>query len=143
MDKILAARNEYREQQWALVIKECADSGLTNKEYCRQHGISEKAIITGFESCGNRYANRQPHLISRFFARYPTPVARENPLEIAMPPMGYHYSQFLSNFRKFLRIFFATRENEIYIIRIYIQYFSSLSYMANGHDVSHFVKSFE
>ncbi len=43
MDKILAVRNEYREQQWALVIKECADSGLTNKEYCRQHGISEKS----------------------------------------------------------------------------------------------------
>ena len=43
MDKVLAARNECREQQWALVIKECADSGLTNKEYCRQHGISEKS----------------------------------------------------------------------------------------------------
>ena len=44
MDKVLAARNEYREQQWALVIKECADSGLTNKEYCRQHEISEKSF---------------------------------------------------------------------------------------------------
>ena len=43
MDKVMAARNEYREQQWALVIKECVDSGLTNKEYCRQHGISEKS----------------------------------------------------------------------------------------------------
>ena len=43
MDKVLAVRNEYGEQQWALVIKECADSGLTNKEYCRQHGISEKS----------------------------------------------------------------------------------------------------
>ena len=44
MDKVLAVRNEYRAQQWALVIKECADSGLTNKEYCRQHGISEKSF---------------------------------------------------------------------------------------------------
>ena len=43
MDNVMAVRNEYREQQWALVIKECADSGLTNKEYCRQHGISEKS----------------------------------------------------------------------------------------------------
>ena len=43
MDKVLAVRNEYREQQWAMVIKECGDSGLTNKEYCRQHGISEKS----------------------------------------------------------------------------------------------------
>ena len=43
MDKVLVAREEYREQQWALVIKECTDSGLTNKEYCRQHGISEKS----------------------------------------------------------------------------------------------------
>ena len=44
MDKVMAARNEYREQQWALIIKECADSGLTNKEYCRQHGINEKTF---------------------------------------------------------------------------------------------------
>ena len=43
MDKVMAVRNEYREQQWAQVIRECADSGLTNKEYCRQCGISEKS----------------------------------------------------------------------------------------------------
>ena len=44
MDKVLAARNEYRAQSWALVIKDCAGSGLTNKEYCRQHGINEKTF---------------------------------------------------------------------------------------------------
>ena len=59
MDKVLAARNEYREQQWALVIKECADSGLTNNiaeigydlwhEYWGQ-GYMKEALISAIES---------------------------------------------------------------------------------------------
>ena len=44
MDNVIATRNEYRAQSWALVIKDCAGSGLTNKEYCRQHGINEKTF---------------------------------------------------------------------------------------------------
>ena len=44
MDNVIATRNEYRAQSWALVIKDCAGSGLTNKEYCLQHGINEKTF---------------------------------------------------------------------------------------------------
>ena len=44
MADVLAVRDEYREQQWAVLIQECSASGLTNKEFCRQRGISEKSF---------------------------------------------------------------------------------------------------
>ena len=42
MESVIQVRNEYRKQQWAQIIRECQSSGLSNKEYCRQQGISEK-----------------------------------------------------------------------------------------------------
>ena len=42
MADVLAVRNEYRAQSWAMVIQECNSSGLSNREFCRQRGISEK-----------------------------------------------------------------------------------------------------
>ena len=42
MADVLAVRNEYRAQSWAMVIQECSSSGLSNREFCRQRGISEK-----------------------------------------------------------------------------------------------------
>ena len=39
---VLAVRNEYRLQNWVEVIRECQESGLSNKEFCAQRGISEK-----------------------------------------------------------------------------------------------------
>ena len=42
MGEVLTARNEYRAQNWSLVIQECRASGLTNREFCRQRGIPEK-----------------------------------------------------------------------------------------------------
>ena len=44
MADVLAVRGEYRAQQWAMVVQECRSSGLTNREYCRQRGISEKSF---------------------------------------------------------------------------------------------------
>lgn len=44
MADVLAVRDEYRAQQWAMVVQECRSSGLTNREYCRQRGISEKSF---------------------------------------------------------------------------------------------------
>lgn len=44
MSDVLAVRNEYRAQQWAMIIQECAVSGLSNREFCRQHGVSEKSF---------------------------------------------------------------------------------------------------
>ena len=42
MSDALAVRDEYRLQGWAKTIQACHDSGLSNKEFCAQHGIAEK-----------------------------------------------------------------------------------------------------
>ena len=42
MEDVLAVRDEYRLQSWAEIIQECQASGLTNREFCTQRGISEK-----------------------------------------------------------------------------------------------------
>ena len=42
MADVLAVRNEYRLQSWVEIIRECQESGLSNREFCLQRGISEK-----------------------------------------------------------------------------------------------------
>ena len=44
MADVLAVRDEYRAQQWAMVVQECAASGLSNREFCKQRGIAEKSF---------------------------------------------------------------------------------------------------
>lgn len=44
MADVLAVRDEYRAQQWAALIQECKSSGMTNKDFCIQRGISEKSF---------------------------------------------------------------------------------------------------
>ena len=44
MADVLAVRNEYRMENWSALIQECNASGLSNREFCRQHGISEKSF---------------------------------------------------------------------------------------------------
>ena len=44
MADVLAVRDEYREQQWAILIQECKASGMSNKEFCIQRGVSEKSF---------------------------------------------------------------------------------------------------
>ncbi len=44
MADVLAVRDEYRAQSWAMLIQECNSSGLSNREFCRQRGISEKSF---------------------------------------------------------------------------------------------------
>lgn len=44
MADILAVRDEYRAQTWAMLIQECNNSGLTKREFCQQRGISEKSF---------------------------------------------------------------------------------------------------
>ena len=56
MADVLAVRDEYRAQNWAMVIQECSNSGLSNREFCRQRGISEKTLtITGFGNSAVRW----------------------------------------------------------------------------------------
>ena len=42
MADVLAVRNEYKLQSWMEIIRECQESGLSNREFCSQRGISEK-----------------------------------------------------------------------------------------------------
>lgn len=44
MGEILAVRDAYRGQEWAMLIQECSSSGLTKREFCQQRGISEKSF---------------------------------------------------------------------------------------------------
>ena len=44
MGDVLAVRDAYRAQQWAMLIQECSSSGLTKRAFCRQRGISEKSF---------------------------------------------------------------------------------------------------
>lgn len=44
MTDVLAVRNEYRMETWAALLQECSASGLSNREFCRQRGISEKSF---------------------------------------------------------------------------------------------------
>ena len=44
MADILAVRDEYRAQQWAKLIRECKASGMSNKDFCIQRGVSEKSF---------------------------------------------------------------------------------------------------
>ena len=44
MEDVLTIRDAYREQNWTTVIQECRASGLSNREFCRQRGISEKSF---------------------------------------------------------------------------------------------------
>ena len=42
MADMLAVRNDLRLQSWTEVIRAKQESGLTNREFCAQHGIAEK-----------------------------------------------------------------------------------------------------
>ena len=44
MADVLAVRDAYRAQAWAVLIRECKGSGLSNKEFCIQRGVSEKSF---------------------------------------------------------------------------------------------------
>ena len=44
MADVLVVRDEYRAQNWAMLIQECNNSGLTKRAFCQQRGISEKSF---------------------------------------------------------------------------------------------------
>lgn len=60
MADVLAVRDEYRAQSWAMVIQECSASGLSNREFCRQRGISEKSFYYWLRKLRGQMAER-PH----------------------------------------------------------------------------------
>ena len=64
MADVLAVRNEYRTEKWSALIRECNASGLSNREFCRQHGISEKSFYYWLRKLRNQAAEAvERHLI--------------------------------------------------------------------------------
>ena len=63
MENVMQIRNEYRRQQWAQIIRECQSSGLSNKEYCRQQGISEKTYYYWQKKLRSEAAEGIPQIV--------------------------------------------------------------------------------
>ena len=63
MADVLAVRDNYRAQSWAMVIKECSESGLSNKEYCEQHGISLKSYYYWLRKLRTQMSETMPQLV--------------------------------------------------------------------------------
>lgn len=63
MGDVLAIRDEYRAQNWALLIQECNASGLTNKEFCRQRGVSEKSYYYWLRKLRSQVVDSAPQIV--------------------------------------------------------------------------------
>lgn len=42
MEDVLQVREEYRLQPWGQNVQQCRESGLSNRDFCRENGITEK-----------------------------------------------------------------------------------------------------
>ena len=63
MESVIQVRNEYRKQQWIQIIQECQSSGLSNKGYCRQQGISEKSYYYWLRKLRSAAAESIPQIV--------------------------------------------------------------------------------
>ena len=64
MTDVLAVRNELRLRNWMEIIRECQESGLTNKAFCAQRGISGKTYYYWLRKIRNAAATAmEPQLV--------------------------------------------------------------------------------
>ena len=78
MADVLAVRNEYRMQSWVEIIRECQESGLSNREFCSHRGISEKTYYYWLRKMRTAAtAVIEPQLV-----RVDNPVGTEQMIEI-------------------------------------------------------------
>ena len=78
MGEVLAVRDAYRAQEWAMLIRECSASGLTKREFCQQRGISEKSFYYWLKKLRTQMAGAAaPQLV-----QLEPPPAEDNILEI-------------------------------------------------------------
>ena len=86
MADVLALRSEYRLQQWAQVVKSCNTSGLSNREFCRQHQSSEKTYYYWLrrlrEAGASQVEDRTPTLVPLDPAQQASPQERDDMLHI-------------------------------------------------------------
>jgi len=59
MADVLAVRNKYRMENWSALIRECNTSGLSNREFCQQRGISEKSYYYWLRKLRNQAADTE------------------------------------------------------------------------------------
>ena len=64
MGDVLAVRDEFRAQNWARLIQECNASGLTNKEFCRRRGVSEKSYYYWLRKLRSQVAASAPQIVA-------------------------------------------------------------------------------
>lgn len=64
MANVVAIRNEYRAQAWIALIQECNASGLSNKAFCEQRGLSLQSYYYWLRKLRNQVVETtQPQLI--------------------------------------------------------------------------------
>ena len=64
MADVLAVRDEYRLQEWAQIYRRCRESGLSNREFCRQNGIAEKTFYYWLKKLRETAVETQPQLVA-------------------------------------------------------------------------------
>ena len=77
MENVIQVRNEYRRQQWTQIIQDCQNSGLSNKAYCQQNGISEKTYYYWLRKLRTTAAERMPQIV-----KMETPDAKDDKVYI-------------------------------------------------------------
>ena len=89
MADVLAVRNEYRLQTWTEIIRECRESGLSNREFCAQRGIGEKTYYYWLRKLRQRTLDSMPACQNSNLATAPaeTPLTFR-PLEVESPVSG-------------------------------------------------------
>ena len=64
MADVLAVRDEYRLQEWAQIHRQCRESGLSNREFCRRNGIAEKTFYYWLKRLRETAIESQPQLVA-------------------------------------------------------------------------------
>lgn len=64
MADVLAVRDEYRLKEWTEVYRRCRESGLSNREFCRENGIAEKTFYYWLKKLREAAIDSQPQLVA-------------------------------------------------------------------------------
>ena len=64
MADVLAVRDEYRLKEWTEVYRRCRESGLSNREFCRENGIAEKTFYYWLKKLREAAFDSKPQLVA-------------------------------------------------------------------------------
>ena len=82
MADVLAVRDEYRLRSWMEIIRECRDSGLSNKDFCSQRGIAEKTYYYWLRKVRAAAISTEPQLVRLEEPQKPGSAEPGNMIEI-------------------------------------------------------------